>query len=237
MSYAAVLNKLIYKSKLQVKEIAERCVELGTQITPSYISTLRNENNTRIPAVAISETLETVLCAPKHALVVEAYLQNAPKEVTEALEYFKSSVTQMSIQFFEGANTEILETAKAALDSMTLSELLLQLNDSANYTFDINSLKNFNDIAKTSTSEFKLKDNSMEPLINKDSTVFFVVSEEHSDGDILLINHNEKTIIRKVVDEKNGYLLIPINRKYPTERVSKDSIMIIGRVTEVRYAL
>jgi len=83
MAYTALLNKLIENSGLTVKEIAERCTESGTKITAAYISTLRNSTDNRAPSSEVSKALAKV-CGAKNenVLVIEAYLDTAPAELT-----------------------------------------------------------------------------------------------------------------------------------------------------------
>ena len=81
MPYTKLLNRLIDDSGYSIKEIAERCTENGVKVTPAYISTLRNDTNNRTPSDNMSRALAKACNAKSEdILVVEAYVDNAPKE-------------------------------------------------------------------------------------------------------------------------------------------------------------
>lgn len=98
------------------------------------------------------------------------------------------------------------------------------------YFSNINNLKN--------TKKFyayKIKDNTMEPRINKKDIIIFEKKTSFSNLDICVIKiANEEAIIRRV-SKSNGYILLePLNREYDTtvykEKDLNKIINIIGKV-------
>lgn len=98
------------------------------------------------------------------------------------------------------------------------------------YFNNINNLKN--------TKRFyayKIKDNTMEPGINKKDIIIFEKKTSFSNLDICVIKiANEEAIIRRV-SKSNGYILLePLNREYDTtvykEKDLNKIINIIGKV-------
>ena len=82
MPYTKLLNDLIEKSGLSIKEIAERCSENKQDVTAAYISQLRNAENKRIPSDEMSRAL-AIACNAKYenVLVIESYFDKAPIEM------------------------------------------------------------------------------------------------------------------------------------------------------------
>lgn len=94
MKYADLLDKLIQQSGITAKDLAQKCQDLGIDITPSYISLLRNKEKNRVPSDDVSIALAKALGKPDNYLVLEGYLEAAPIELKQAIEnmYFQSVV-------------------------------------------------------------------------------------------------------------------------------------------------
>ncbi|MEG1926686.1 MAG: helix-turn-helix transcriptional regulator, partial [Ruthenibacterium sp.] len=61
MPYTNLLNQLIQKSGMTAKEVAAKCQAAGANITPSYLSMIRNEKSARIPSDDVSIALAKAL--------------------------------------------------------------------------------------------------------------------------------------------------------------------------------
>lgn len=85
MNYTELLNKLIKESNLSNKEIVKRCEEMGTKITPNYLSLLKNDED-RTASDEVSRVLARI-CGAKsdEILVVQAYLDKAPDIILNIL--------------------------------------------------------------------------------------------------------------------------------------------------------
>lgn len=78
MTYSQMLDSVITESKLSLRQLALRCENLGLQITPSYISQLKN-NKLPPPNPEVSITIAKA-CSSKlqAALVFLGYMEKAP---------------------------------------------------------------------------------------------------------------------------------------------------------------
>ena len=82
MPYTKLLNNIIADSNLSYKFIAEKCTEMGTTIDPSYISKLLS-GKCNVPSEKISRALANVCGYDERLLVLEGYLDIAPKEIKD----------------------------------------------------------------------------------------------------------------------------------------------------------
>ncbi len=83
MSYSEMLSQIIEESELSLRQISKRCSDLNLNITPSYISQLKNG---KLPPP--SEEVSLVLakaCGSKNQaqLVFQGYMEKAPELVKE----------------------------------------------------------------------------------------------------------------------------------------------------------
>lgn len=79
----------------------------------------------------------------------------------------------------------------------------------------------------------KVEDNSMYPLIKKNDEIKLLISDRYVNGDILLININDNTVIRQAVFLGNDIELIPLNKKYETKTYRKEEVKILGKVQKI----
>lgn len=85
MSYRKNLSKMVQNSGMTLKEISEKCMELGVKINPSYISKLQSES--QAPASDdINIALSKVCGIDPDILIFEAYKEKAPPIVKNFLE-------------------------------------------------------------------------------------------------------------------------------------------------------
>ncbi|WP_130863741.1 S24/S26 family peptidase [Bacilliculturomica massiliensis] len=83
MKYAQMLDRMISDSELSLRQISKRCADLDLNITPSYISQLKN-GKLPPPSEEVSLVLAKV-CGGKDQsrLVFQGYLEKAPELVRE----------------------------------------------------------------------------------------------------------------------------------------------------------
>lgn len=85
--------------------------------------------------------------------------------------------------------------------------------------------------AASSSVAVKVKDNSMEPKLEKDSYVFVELNSPLDNKDIGIFCLNDEIIIRKFIAKKARIILKPENRKYEeTQITNEDDFYIIGKV-------
>ncbi len=256
MPYTKLLNDIIDKSGLSVKEIAEKCTQNGVKVTSSYISTLKNNTNNRAPSDEVSRAIAKACNYPDEGiLVLEAYIDNSPPEFEGILNFLKSTAIMTMISVFENqVNEKQMQMFLNAINDMPISLLLIQLAKADNESvekifgmFNISSTINdeMNNISvKTELKEaqgFPVIDNSMFPIIQSGSKVILELknSKELCDGDIIAftIKKAENNIIyRKVVfidDAHTKLVTFPMNTEYDTVTYSIDDIIILGKVKQV----
>lgn len=252
MSYTQLLNQLIDESKLTAKEIAERCKEYGQEITPSYISALRNDKKNRAPSDDVSIAIAKACNVEKgfeNILVVEAYLDTAPKEIKKLIEILKDILTNSFISVFENkVTTQQRKEIRKQFDNMPMAKFLIAYTSEEAInsikkqtgTLNIESKDIFTDTDITITQKIKpvgfpVSDNGMYPIISKGDMVNVEI-REYKTGDIVLFKKNDKKtdlLARKIViGNKKQITLIPINNEYIPETISIDDITILGVITQ-----
>ena len=244
MAYARLLNELIEKSGLTAKDIAQKCTEQGQKITASYISILRNENSNRVPSEELSRVLEKVLNAEPQQLVIEAYIENAPEKLKQAIRNMMVTTVKLAIVSL-GSQIKEEETEAIIAESLKkpYSTLVLSLADQS--TNDI-----FNQNMVTSTEEidgkqfntkidfnidFEVKDDSMSPKLNKGDKVKLQTQNVYNNDDIVCYKTKSDDTMkyRKLYIKDNKTMLVPFNFDYEIEEYNKDEVTIIGKVTQI----
>lgn len=254
VAYTELLNKLIENSGLTVKEIAERCTESGVKITSAYISTLRNDKNNRSPSDEISVALAKACNAKyENILVIEAYLDKAPKELLTILNELKHTIAISVVGIFDNKLTsqqhhEIQNIA----NMMSLSEMIIELANEQMIknirkeagAFSIKSSYKQDGIKVTQELKqaigIEITDDGMKPIINKGNKVNFEFKEyvDYKTGDIICFakKGSKKAIARKVVfngDSRKKVTLLPINAEFSIEEAKAEDLIIFGKVTQV----
>lgn len=252
MAYTQLLNSIIEQSGLTVKEISERCVKMGVDVTPAYISTLRNDKNNRTPSDKVSRALaEACNCEHKNILVVEAYLQNAPQEFNGLMEMLRGFIITSGMSMIENRlTTQDVKEVDEMLKSFPMAELICDMSKEQvmnsikkGYgSLNIKASKQFEDIKikqEVIPIGLPITDNGMSPLIKSNDlvTIEALDFEEYKTGDVICCFKNgekKKIIARKIVVDKTKQItLLPINNEYNPEIVSLDDIVIMGKVKKV----
>lgn len=254
MAYTELLNKLIENSGLTVKEIAERCTNSGVKITSAYISTLRNDKNNRSPSDEISVALAKACNANyENILVIEAYLDKAPKELLILLNELKQYVAFSTIGFIDNKlTTQNHKDIQNLANMLSLSELILTLSNeqmlnnlrkeegafSFKTSFKQEGIKVIQEIKQAVGIE--ISDDGMKPIINKANKVNIELKEncDYKTGDIICFakKGSKKAIARKAVfngDSRKKVTLLPINAEFSIEEAKTEDLIIFGKVTQV----
>ncbi len=244
MAYARLLNELIEKSGLTAKDIAQKCTEQGQKITASYISILRNENSNRVPSEELSRTLEKVLNAEPEQLVVEAYIENAPEKVKDALRNMMVSSVKLA---FIALGNQVKEEEKELIIAESLkqpySTIVLSLaSQSKNDIFNQNMVTSTEEVDGKQFNtkidfniDFEVKDDSMAPKLNKGDRVKLQTQNVYNNDDIVCYKtkSNDTIKYRKLYMKDNKTMLVPFNFDYEIEEYSKEEVSIIGKVTQI----
>lgn len=239
MNYTKLLNRLIDSSGLQLKEIAEKCNMQGENITASYMSVLKNtdgrtasENVSRAIAKACGAKFEDIL-------VIQAYLDSAPKPIINVLSKIREMAVISTIQLFKGNLTEEdYSLLHSEIDKMSLAEFICESNQ-MNLKDPIFN-KSTTSIALEGINSTTIIDDSMEPLMAKNSKIKYELSQEIQNGDIVLYKNkinNENKFRQYMLLEADKWAFIPLNRKYVPEILNKDDFILIGKVKEITNVL
>ena len=252
MAYTQLLNSIIEQSGLTVKEIAEKCVNMGVDVTPAYISTLRNDKNNRTPSDKVSRALaEACNCQHKNILVVEAYLQNAPQEFNGLMEMLRGFIITSGMSMIENRlTTQDIKEADEILKSFPMAELICDMskeqvmsNIKKGYgSFNIKASKQLDDIKikqEVAPIGLPITDNGMSPIIKVNDFVTIEVLElsEYKMGDIVYCyvnNEKKKAIARQIVVVNDKITLMPVNNEeYPNITGTTDDIFVMGKIKKV----
>lgn len=83
MNYSEMLTQIVEESELSLRQISKRCSDLNLNITPSYISQLKN-GKLPPPSEEVSLILAKACGSKKQAqLVFQGYMEKAPQLVKE----------------------------------------------------------------------------------------------------------------------------------------------------------
>lgn len=253
MAYTELLNSLIENSGLSVKEIAERCTASGVKVTSAYISTLRNDKNNRAPSDEMSRAIAKACNAKyENILVIEAYLDKSPKEITDLLNMLKDLIIRTSIGMFDnGFKSNIQQVSNEILNALPLAEVIATISNE-NLSTEIkkqygafsfkakHSSDGFKVLQEIGTTGFAVSDDGMKPVINKGDKVNIEIKElkDLKTGDILCYTKEstKKVLVRKAVfngSSRKEITLLPINTEFSIETAKTEDLHIIGKVTQV----
>ena len=85
-----MLRNVVANTNYTQEEICKRCTELGIKISKSYINKLLN-NKQQAPTEEISRIIANVCNCDERLLVIEGYLDKAPKEIREVFISLKNT--------------------------------------------------------------------------------------------------------------------------------------------------
>ncbi len=252
MAYTLLLNTLIENSGLTVKEIAEKCGEYGVEITATYISKLRNDENNKSPSDKVSKAIAKA-CNAKHedCLVLEAYLDRSPSIVNEFFAELKKMIIPMTMGVFENKfTTQQKKNFEKLVDELPIADLIFEIVEQNRNTKITKMLGVANMKAEIKSDEVNIKheisqnlgfvvyDDGMSPQIKKGDKVqiSIVGIDELETGDIICYTKGVKTKIfaRKIlISDKKNITLMPMNSEYKVETVKISDITILGKAVRV----
>lgn len=101
MNYTELLNKIINDSGMSQKEIIQKCKDMGQSITANYLSVLKT-----VDGKTASEKVSLAIakaCNAKYEniLIVQAYIDKAPKPIMDFFNYAKETTTAEALMFLD----------------------------------------------------------------------------------------------------------------------------------------
>lgn len=241
MPYYKVLRKVVAESNLTSKEIVEKCNKMGRKIDKSYMSKLLN-NKLPAPSEEVSREIAKICNVDERILVLEGYIDKAPKEIKEIFDSIRFMTTLAGLQLFKNKiDKKTLNELEKELKKEPLSEFLISIIDEKangiNYIdyeeFEIEG--NNHKLSLKAPLGLQIKDNAMFPMISQKSKITLEMKNEYENGDILAIKEKNENdfIVRYAMFSEDKITLTPLNREYKTLTYKKDDIVIIGKVKEV----
>lgn len=238
--YSLLLATMIAESGLTSKEIVAKCNEMGNGIDTTRLSKLQS-GKLSAPSEKVSRDIARACNADERKLVIEGYLEKAPKEIVETFEILKFNTATAALKFFKNNITEKqLEDLKKELDKEPLADYIIDVLNSKNNAINLTT-EGFDINAKDFTFKMEepmaipVKDNAMFPLIAKNSKINLKLEEKYNNGDIVAIKvkKEEDIIVRSIVFNKDSVILTTLNKEFETMEYKKDDIVILGKVTNI----
>ena len=247
MPYHKLLNNLIASTNYTAQEIINKCAEKGIKMDKAYMSKLRN-NKVPPPSEDVSRVISKVCDVDERFLVLEGYIDKAPKEIKEAFVSIKFMTTIATLNCLDNyVSEDILKAIEDELNKEPLSDFIISLidNNAKNFSitkdsFKISSEDNDVSFSLKEPISIPIKENAMFPTIPENAEIIINIQENYEDGDILAlkIKGNDEVITRTVMfKDNNTLLLIPLNHGYKKETYTKEEIIILGKVVKVIKAI
>lgn len=241
VKYAELLDRLIQESGLTAKEISDKCKEQGVDITPSYISLLRNKDKNRIPSNDVSTALAKALGINADYLVLEGYMDSAPEILQSTLKRMYNSI--VTLGFIASQLPVSQEQIDEYVEKQPIAEIIISLNDNMASILSCNSISDVMSSLEPIQSTHPLlaaSDDAMSPIINKGDKINIDGMNTIANGDMVAISiagDVQSVLCRKLQKRSDEILLLAYNREYETMAYDTDTIQILGTITSVTKAL
>jgi transcriptional regulator with XRE-family HTH domain len=253
MSYSETLAKIVENSGLTLKEISEKCKELGINVAPSYISKL--QTNKQAPASdEVNIAIAKVCGGDIEKLLYEAYIEKAPEYIKELLKKVVGYLRETAISITKNHNPKTSESIIRGLiynlsDYDFIKEYSEMFDNFSEYTSPYLMLSPNNKDERFFTNPLlgiEMPDDSMEPTIPRGSTIHFTDYEKLRNGDIVVVVLADKSfLVRRYYlfqdhlnPEYNQVILTadkPACEPFPID--SMEEIKILGKVTSISTKL
>ena len=249
MNYAEMLSNMIDRSKLSLRQIANRCADLDLRITPSYISQLKN-GKLPPPTPEVSMILAKACDSKEQSkLIFQGYLEKAPDVIKEYM-LASSQLNKIMLEsLFKTQDMPVSEDAIAFLKEM---DVLTTIEMSSKYVKE-GSVDIVEGLVKTLTLEsggiakendgevltMFLGDNAMAPTIPIHSFLYIITTKKEllKDRDIIAFYPGNRKILtlRRVFFVQDHILLVPDERNSQVFIISTfDEIDYVGKVTSYK---
>lgn len=253
MAYTELLNVLIKESGLSIKQIAEKCAEYGTEITTTYISKLKNDENNKAPSDKVSLALAKA-CNAKYdeCLVLEAYLDRSPEIINDFFYQLKKLVVPLTMGVLENKiTTQQQKEFEKLVENMPTSTFIFDMvkeNQGAKIKKELGTAHIKADF-KGDTVNIKheitqnlglnISDDGMKPQICKGDRVQFEIKDyaDYKTGDVICYAKKDiknKVFVRKLIKNDNKTIsLMPINSEFTFETINLNDVIILGKAVRV----
>lgn len=255
MPYGMLLKKIIKeKNGYTYAHVAKECRKIGVKLDKSNLINIVNGKK-KPPREETSKAIAKVCNVDERMLILEAYLDTAPKEIILLLNNLQYSSYLYAKKGMEDINiSDIVNTTNIPnnIDELIKNEFLKQplseyildyLNDMEKIEIIDTGLKlSSNNYGKENnfilstkeTVSFEIRDKGMEPKILEGSRVTIKLKTKHNDGDIVLVQENNIMVARMIFYKENEIVLIPLNKEYKNLVYPKNDIThILGKIEKI----
>lgn len=242
MPYNKLLKRIIANTDYTQQQVAEKCTDLGIPISRSYINKLEG-NKSPAPKEEVSRAIAKVCNVDERLLVLEGYLDKAPKEIKDFFISLKKMASCLSTNLFTNTfDNTAMNCIEEQIENEPLSDFIISIieymNICATPTENGLELKEKNDnIIFNLTKPYFLKceDNAMYPVIKEDDEVMLDMKKQYENGDIVMvkIEPQNRRVIRQIMFLGRDIQLIPLNKKYHTEIYNRKDVVIIGKINKI----
>ena len=252
MPYSMLLRKIVADSGYSSKYIVEECEKRNYKIDKSYFSKLLNDK-VPPPTEELSRIISDICNVDERQLVLEGYMDKAPKEIKEAFSSIKMITMYSTLRLFQsGIDENVFEKVEEELKKMPISDFIIQLIDNKDLCMQMGDLMfpdddDDDDIIDTNIKDdditininqpvgFKMPDNSMFPIIQENAQIMLKFQPKYDDGDIiaLKIQDEEDFTVRCAIFQEDKIILKAFNSKEPIKSYEYDKISILGKVNKV----
>lgn len=230
LDYAYMLDDMIKRSGLSLRQLTKRCADLNYEVTPSYISQLKN-GKLPPPSEEISKTLAMV-CGESNfmKLVFQGYLEKAPEIIRDYILMSATVNRTLLHTLTEEAQFNISDELSEYIKNM---DIVYSLDMSTRFVESMNEC-NLNEFFKeinsmsgavyqredeqADSSFFFLRDSSMEPLIAVNAHVKIVKTKKRllKNRDVVAFYPaNSRTpFVRRYFEKNDSIVLVPENKDH-----------------------
>ncbi|AUM63545.1 hypothetical protein C0R09_02815 [Brevibacillus laterosporus] len=234
MNYYETLSQLIKESGLTLKEISEKCRELGVKIDPSYISKLQTKKQP--PASdEINTALANVCRGDSENLLFLAHLERNPENIKKFIErtiyqFKESAKIVLGFQIPEEQLPNAIEKIDQLPPVFFLNKAIEEYPDELE-----NTEKAIEKIVNT-IADYKMTDRSMEPKIPFNSNLELTNGEKLRNGDYILVELEDGCFtVRRYVSIEDKVVLISENPLFKPIELNKPELKVIGKVKAINY--
>lgn len=244
MPYAKLLKEMIASTNYTNIEITEKCKELGEPINETYLNKIVN-GKLKAPSEKKSRAIAKVLNVDERKLIIEGYIDKAPKEIKEFLENIRMMGILGANKCTEKIDYNLLYELEKELAKEPLSDIIINISDNKQNYMDFMEKETY--VERFMNEKFELgfhnpigieiTDNAMSPKINKgDKVTFeFIGKNDYKSTDILLVQtkQNPEIRVRNAIKINNTIKLQGYSSEYIEPPCNKDDLIILGKVSHV----
>lgn len=250
MTYAVMLDEIIKKSELSLRQISKRCEDLNLKITPSYISQLKN-GKLPPPSEEVSLIIAKACGSDRQAhLVFQGYMEKAPSMIKEYM-LASSSLNKVMLESLCKATNksytrEMDEYIKGLdiLAALELSSKYVNIDEKDQRDSLIREIcLGSGDAAKADAEgdmiNLFLADSAMSPFIPVHAYIYIMPTKTEllKDRDIIAFYPDNRRVptLRRLYYVKDKILLIPDDKSHETFFFDDiDEIHYIGKVVSFK---